>query len=421
MTSKTIRISVGVATLLLAGIIVTQIYWVRQAFIREEIDFERNVNLALYETAQNFYKISEITAPRINPIVKLSPNNYVVMLNSPIDANLLEILLKTSFSLHNLYTNFSYGIYETISTNKVYESSVEASPEELLEPKTELTELPVFTDMDYYFSVNFTTKRSFLRSRMQIWMYSTIVLLVVILFFAYTLLVVLKQKRLSEVQKDFINNMTHEFKTPISTIEIAVGVLKDPSIKNNPERMVKYATIIDTENQRLKKQVDKVLQIANLDRVKIQLNKVPLNMHELLNNVVGQVNESLKKGKIITDFRAREYEINGDVLHITNIVYNLLDNAVKYGPESPEILVSTANTAKEFILSIKDNGVGISKDHQKHIFDKFYRVPTGNIHNVKGFGIGLHYVQLIAEAHGGFIKVESEPDKGSTFTINLPI
>jgi two-component system phosphate regulon sensor histidine kinase PhoR len=258
---------------------------------------------------------------------------------------------------------------------------------------------------------------------MKIWIFSTVVLLLVIIFFAYALFIILKQKRLSEVQKDFINNMTHEFKTPIATISIAAEVLKNPKIAEQPERLKKYANIILDETSRLKTQVESVLQIAVLSNKEVKLRQEEVDMHQIVEKAMNSIKPVLdmKKGHIAYENTATQGIVCGDVLHLTNIVYNLLDNAAKYCEKIPEIKISIFNKENNIIILVKDNGIGIAKKNQKHIFDRFYRVSTGNIHDVKGFGLGLNYVKLMIKAHKGTIHVTSEIGEGSIFTISLPL
>jgi two-component system, OmpR family, phosphate regulon sensor histidine kinase PhoR len=285
-----------------------------------------------------------------------------------------------------------------------------------------LSELPALKMDGYYFGVRFPKIEANLISQMGIWGFSSIVMLVVIFFFVYTLFVILKQRRLSEVQKDFINNMTHEFKTPLSTIAISTGVLKDPSIIQNPERLLSYATIIENESHRLKQQVERVLQMARLEKSDIGLKKEKCDIHELINDAVKNNSIALndKQGAIKLELQAKSSIALVDKLHFTNVINNLLDNAIKYSQVAPEILITTANQAGYLQLCVKDNGIGISKENQQKIFHRFYRVPTGNLHDVKGFGLGLNYVKLIVEAHKGKINVESEMGKGSFFNVLLP-
>jgi two-component system phosphate regulon sensor histidine kinase PhoR len=248
------------------------------------------------------------------------------------------------------------------------------------------------------------------------------VLLVVIGFFAYTLFVIMKQKRLSEIQKDFINNMTHEFKTPISTIAVSTEVLKNPDIIHHPERLLNYTTIIEKENLRLKQQVDRVLQMARLDKEDIGLKKELIDVHEIIRDAIKNTSGALleKSGSISCDLNATRSTIQADKLHLTNVLYNLIDNAIKYCKSSPHIVIQTRDDKKNILIEIQDNGIGISKDDQKRVFQKFYRVHTGNVHDVKGFGIGLNYVKSIVLAHLGKIHLHSELEKGSTFKIILP-
>jgi two-component system phosphate regulon sensor histidine kinase PhoR len=257
---------------------------------------------------------------------------------------------------------------------------------------------------------------------MGIWSFSSVVLLIVILFFGYTLFVILKQKRLSEIQKDFINNMTHEFKTPISTIAVSTEVLKDPNIINQPERLLNYTTIIETENTRLKQQVERVLQMARLDRDDLGLKKEIVDVHQIIQDAIKNTSTALheRQGKISCELTATRHTFSADKLHLTNVLYNLIDNAIKYCKTSPQIVIRTKDSNKYLLLEVEDNGIGISAENQKRVFQKFFRVSTGNVHDVKGFGIGLNYVKSIIEAHKGNIRLESDLGKGCTFKISIP-
>lgn len=419
MKRNTIRFLVVLAVLSIAGIVVTQVYWFKQAFNTEADQFNRDVSTALYNVADQFFKISNTAEPANNPIRQLSTNYYVVMINNEIDANLLEHLLKTEFEKRNITADFEYGIYDCTNEKMVYGSYV-AMDEKITHANTSGI-LPKWENQNYYFGVQFPNKASIITNRMGVWMFSSSVLLVVIIFFAYALFVILKQKRLSEVQKDFVNNMTHEFKTPISTIALSTEVLKDPEIIRQPERLLNYTTIIQNENQRLKKQVERVLQMASLDEEEISLRREKINIHEVIEEALKGVALNLeeREGKVEIHMEAENPYINGDRLHIVNVFYNLLDNAIKYTKKQPEIKISTYNKHGKVCIEVADNGIGVSSDERKKIFNKFYRVPTGNVHDVKGFGLGLNYVHLIVRAHKGTLKLESEPEIGSTFKLYL--
>ena len=248
-------------------------------------------------------------------------------------------------------------------------------------------------------------------------------MLFVIASFTYTILTILKQKKLSIIKNDFINNMTHELKTPISTISLAAEALSDPDISNNSSFKATYLNMIKDENKRLGLMVENVLKSALWDKPDFNLKLETINVHEILQEIINSLSLQIqvKGGKIEKNFLASTFTIYADKVHITNLFFNLIDNAIKYTDKTPEITIETSSTDKTIKISIKDNGIGISKEHQKKIFDKFYRVPTGNIHNVKGFGLGLNYVKAIIEKHNGFINVKSEANKGSCFETVLPL
>lgn len=248
-------------------------------------------------------------------------------------------------------------------------------------------------------------------------------LLVLIFIFTYTIYAILKQKKISEMKTDFINNMTHEFKTPVATIMIASEALKDPEIVEDKSRVSRLAGIIYDENVRLGNHIERVLSIARLEKKELKLEHKEVNIHDLIAAVVDSMSLQLqKKNAVLTlNLNAPESLIFGDELHLSNVFYNLVDNANKYSTEPPEITITTRNTGKHLLIAIADKGIGMTKEQTKRIFDQFYRVPTGNLHDVKGFGLGLNYVQDIIEQMNGTIKVHSEKDNGTTFEISLPL
>ncbi|MBN3581317.1 HAMP domain-containing histidine kinase [Algoriphagus aestuarii] len=259
----------------------------------------------------------------------------------------------------------------------------------------------------------------------QVWLpiSSSILFIGVIIFcFIYAIKVIIRQKALSDTKNDFINNMTHEFKTPLATVSLAVEALQDPELSTQDKFRKRYLGIIKDENKRLTAQVEKVLQAAALDKQDFKLKIETLNLSELLESTMQHISLQVEKkgGTLSFTDRMKNPEVEGDVFHLTHIFNNLLDNAIKYTPNSPNIKMEALENGDSFMVKISDNGIGMSKDAQKKIFDKFYRVPTGNVHDVKGFGLGLSYVKTMLEAHQGGIQVESEVGKGTTFTINLP-
>ncbi len=251
---------------------------------------------------------------------------------------------------------------------------------------------------------------------------SAVFMLTVILAFGFTISTILRQKKVSEIKNDFINNMTHELKTPISTISLACEALSDPVMSKSQTRVGHYVSMIRDENKRLGVLVENVLRSAVLDRKEMSLARDSVDLHQVIITAIHNIElqAQQKGGKIGTDLSAARAVIKGDKIHLTNVIYNLLDNAIKYSNESPDIKVSSSTDDSTVRIQVRDNGIGIKKDDQFRIFDKLYRVSTGNVHNIKGFGLGLSYVKMIIEKHHGTVSVQSDFGKGSTFTIQLP-
>ncbi len=274
----------------------------------------------------------------------------------------------------------------------------------------------------YNLLLYFKLDKSILHPLPAIVLTSVILTLIILGIFIYTIYVIFKQKQLSEIKNDFINNMTHELKTPISTISLASQMLKDKSIPLAVKNLDQISLIIENESKRLGFHVEKVLQMAIIDKGGLQLKRKKVNVHKILESIL--INTRLKineqNGTLYTELKAENQIIYADELHISNIFANLLDNAIKYSKNNPKIEVRTSNKNGYIVVSIKDYGIGIRKENQKKIFEKFYRVPTGNIHDVKGFGLGLSYVKKIIDEHKGDIKLTSEKGKGSQFDVYLP-
>lgn len=252
----------------------------------------------------------------------------------------------------------------------------------------------------------------------------SIVFTAIVLFcFWYTIQVIYRQKQLSEMKTDFINNMTHEFKTPIATISLAADSISSPMVVNNPDKIKRFVDIIRQENRRMNSQVERVLQMALIDKKDFELKLGEINMHEIIEQAVGNFSLQVERreGVLRMDLQAVKPVIEGDSTHIASVIHNLLDNANKYSPEKPDITISTRNVPMGLEVTVTDKGMGISKEVRKHIFDKFYREHTGNVHDVKGFGLGLSYVKAIMTAHKGLVDVHSEPGKGSSFVLTFPV
>jgi two-component system phosphate regulon sensor histidine kinase PhoR len=421
MRRRTVRIIVILALISIVGITVTQTYWVTTKYIQEKEDFEKKTETALRKVAQEVLKSnSNESKLQLTTVRQLAGDYYVVNVNDEINANVLEFYLKKEFFDANIRSSFSYSIYDCEGDRIVYSSGLNEHGEKIdIKPRVDL---PVYKHDNYYFSVYFPNKKLDVASGIRAWIFSTVAVLVVLISFGIMVYIVLRQERLSAIQKDFINNMTHEFKTPIATISISSDVLKNPNIIKTPERLASYATIIQEEALRLKNQVERVLQMAHLDREDIKLKWEVVDAHEIIQKSIQNIQPSLnEKGAVINcTLAASNPNIMTDKLHLTNIIFNLLDNALKYARENPEVKIVTSNHGNNLVIDVIDRGIGISPEHRKKIFDKFYRVPTGNVHNVKGFGLGLNYVKIMMKNLKGSIDLESEPGKGSTFTLTFP-
>lgn len=340
-----------------------------------------------------------------------------------IDTVLLDSLLRAELVARSLGSSFFYKINvdESKSVTDFLKSTEECDT------------------LNCYFKINLAPNNSFIKPTFlsvyfpkhkryiyqTLWLMlsvSGIIILILAFSFYYTINTVTKQKKLSVIKNDFISNMTHEFKTPISTISLASEFLNDQSVQKTPDKVDRYVKMIKDENKRLSVLVESILQTAILDKGDFKLKITEIDLHEIINQAIQniQLQVEQRKGTIIPKFFATNTKIFGDKVHITNIVFNLMDNAIKYSKEIPEITVSTDNKVDGIVFSVKDTGIGISKDNLKKVFDQFYRIPTGNVHNIKGFGLGLSYVKAIVIKHGGDITVESELNKGSTFTVFLP-
>jgi two-component system phosphate regulon sensor histidine kinase PhoR len=421
MKRNQIRFIVILGAFAIIGITVVQIYWMKKAWNIREKQFNQTIFIGLRTVAENLGVYNQIVLPNENPVNQLSSNYFVVNVNSVIDANILDYYLKTEFEKLNIKTDYEYAIYDCHNDKMVYGNYVQAEGKE--KPIKPTTNMPKYDEYVYYFGINFPSKTTYLSGDMAIWMIFSLILLVSVIFFGYAIFIILQQKRLSELQKDFINNMTHEFKTPISSINISADVISNPDILKTPERLKNYGAIIKQENNRLNKQVEKVLQIAKIEKSGFELKIEEVDLHEIIDNVVSNCNSNNKQSEahITAKLENEKLLILADRLHITNILHNLLDNAIKYADKQPEIIVSTAKAGKKIVIGIEDNGPGIPREYQKKVFQKFFRIPTGNVHNVKGFGLGLYYVRNISRAHHWEISLESEVGNGSKFIIEIPV
>lgn len=342
-------------------------------------------------------------------------------INTRISSQELEDKLKLQFEKWGIDTPFQFAIYD-----KNMLTAVKSGYFKIKKGKTYHT--PIFNDekgtTNYELYVNFPEKKQYIISNIS----KNLILSILFIFsiigvFAITLYQLKKQKRIAAIKTDFINNMTHEFKTPIATINLALDAIKNPQVIHDEQKILQYVGMIREENKRMHAQVETVLRISKLEKNQLDVSKDVVDIHEIIEEAMTHLGLLLhdRKGKIDFMAEAIQTEVVGNAFHLTNVFVNLLDNAIKYTTGIPKIIIKTENKTNSIIISISDNGIGMSKQAQKNIFDKFYREETGNVHNVKGHGLGLSYVKRIIDIHQGSIHVESEKGKGSTFSIQLSV
>lgn len=427
MTNTVVRRVIVLGAISMLSLLAVQTWWVLRTWDLQEREFNRKVTQALMDAAGDLAMATPFELPAQNLIDRVYSNYYVVNVDNDFNPTTLEFYLQKAFENQGLHEDFQYGVFDCSSKQMVTGKTIEYSKttpfgavqlrqDEALPPHSK-------SELNYYFGVRFPDKSANILSNMWIVIVFTALMLVTLSFFIYSMFVILRQKQLSELQRDFINNMTHEFKTPISTINISTDVfLNNPKIKEDT-RLDRYSHIIKEQVLRLNTQVEKVLQLAKIERDKIELNLEELDLTELIKDVSPSIEMKVHEregGQLHLDLTATNARIKADRLHLTNIIHNLVDNGVKYSKGAPDIRISLKNEGNELIFSVQDSGIGISKEHQKHVFDKFYRVPTGNVHNVKGFGLGLFYVKTICKEHRWKLDLHSEPGKGTTIEIRMP-
>jgi two-component system phosphate regulon sensor histidine kinase PhoR len=401
------------------GLFGMQVYLLYITFNQEENKFNQTVHIALLDVIKKIYNNDMSRMPEVNPVKRISYDYYIVDLNDNIDCKILEFYLKKEFIRFNIKADFEYAIYNCDTDEMVYGNyvSFDTNGHEVIEQGY----FPKYGDLVYYFGIRFPRKDHYLAGALKIWSVFTVVSIIALLFFTYAIFVVLRQKRYSELQRDFINNMAHEFKTPIASNKIAIEYLKNHnSIKNN-DRLSKYTTMFETQNDRLNEQVEAILQISQSERHAYKIEKQPVVLGDVINSILEVYKVREKDVVFEYSIPDKPVVILGDNLHLNNILYSLIDNSIKYSHEQVHIKILLKEQNNRAVLSITDNGIGIEKKFLKKVFQKFYRISTGNIHNVKGFGLGLYYVKNICEHHRWKIKIESEPGNGTTVYLFIPL
>lgn len=415
MKYKTLKIFAYIIGVSLVGILITQTLWLRKTAKTVRDQFDHRVDIMLNDV------VGKLMADNPQGLDQMAYKYHSKKcVHGQIDSAEVHRLLDKYTSYHKLDSLYSFAVVRSkdgyIFFSKDYEEEYECYSHKVC--------LSCVCHDEYsHLSVYFANHQKMVRSELRIWIaLSAIFVLIIASAFVYIIVSIFKQKKLSEIKNDFINNMTHEFKTPISTISLASEILMKPGNAGSEERVTKYSKIIFDENKRMRKQVEQVLNVAVAERNKVKIKFESVNIHDIIYNSVESfcLEACPKDVELQYRLQAKNAEIKADPLHLRNVINNLVDNAIKYSGVKPIIQLCTLNKENGLLLDIIDNGIGISKEAQKRVFDKFYRVSTGDIHNVKGFGLGLYYVKSIVSAHQGEVYLSSNLNKGTKVSIYLP-
>jgi len=423
----------------LLGLIFFQVLWLKSSLESQEQKFHEHLNMAMYDITEklieekgNLIPLRKIN-PGILPSEKLQFELFSPTIAQKFTKDEIKQIIRKTFDKQNLRGvpfEFSISSYSLVTDELASENFYRMQPDTINNiQKVILLQAPSGSNSEGISNEELLTVliphvKNFIWKGMT-WFITGAVLFTLIIMCAFFLTVraLLKQKKLSEIKSDFINNMTHEFKTPLATISLAVDALKNEKVMGDREKMNYFTAIIKEENKRMNKQVETILQAALLDKQEVQLNLKKLHAHDLINSALNNIHLQVeeKQGKLEVNLANGNDLVMADEVHFTNLINNLLDNAVKYSKDNLRILLTSQITGKEFKLKIEDNGIGMNKETLSRIFEKFYRAHTGNIHNVKGFGLGLSYVKTMVEAHNGSIRAESTPGKGTSVHLSFPL
>lgn len=465
MSKKTIYLIIGLITSAILGVIILQLNMIKTGMDVNEQRYDEAVLDALRSAAKEVERQEEtyinLEVDRrnsTNPSAGLAGRSFSSPLQSttPLlsdpslnNTSSLRTLIKAKYEGYDLIKRFSrsslddavnkeftdaqlegnleYGVYDSRQAKFIVRNGYQLKEigtdtsrhQDLFKSSYRVS---LFEDNGYLMAYSPEKSQVLFQSIGLNLLYSLLFVAIILGCFIYTIYTILLQNKLSVMKTDFINNMTHEFKTPIATISLATDSLKSPKVAPFPEKVARFVNIIKQENKRMNAQVEKVLQMAKLDKSKLNLNLTKVNLNEVIADAAEYISLQVEPrgGSVVTEFKANPSDIEADMTHVSSMINNLLDNANKYSPESPKIIISTRNVPKGVEVTVKDHGLGMSREARKNIFDRFYRVNTGDRHDVKGFGLGLSYVKTITEVHHGTINVKSELGKGSSFIVTLP-
>ena len=406
---------IAISSIALLIVLIIQVNWILQTAKIKEALFNEKANMVLSKTTEALSSDKE-TCRKIGACVDENSTSESAAKLGKNEIHKIDSLFTHYMKFYNFHIDYTYEIIKPISATTINESDFS----NFMYNKS-LEDMAGNNNIEL--KLIFPEKKQYVLAEMgTLFITSVILILVVLVLFWRTVLSLMKEKQLSEHTTDFLNNMTHEFKTPLTNIALAGKMIIKDSTVNQEDKIKHYSGIILEENEKLRLQVEHVLSMSALERGEIPLRKTELDLHELIQDALKYISIQVenKQGKIKLNLAADKFILRGDRTHLTNALCNLIDNAIKYSKEKPDLSIQTVTVGVHLIVIVSDHGIGIDKEYQKKVFDKFFRVPTGDVHDVKGFGLGLAYIKKIVELHGGTIELESEKGKGTTFTIALP-
>ncbi len=412
-----IKLIVTAGTIAFIGIIAIQIYLLRQAFDYEEKKLSQNIQVSLLEVVNEINNYYGYTTPHLHPIEKVSKDYYIVNMRSDFEASVLELLLINKFKAKGIHTNFEYAIYDCETDAMMYGSYVQLDKSGA--PKNSAAYFPKASNLVYYFAVRFPDKNNFIYASLQVWIILCIAMIITLSIYLYAIYIILQQQKFANLQKDFINNMTHEFKTPLASILIASNFLSKQDSIRQDEKLSQYCNIIIKQGKNLDTHLEKILTVAKHDKSPLLLDIVTVDLMEMINNSIGIIRLKYPRAIIKVNNHLQKNYIKADAFHFANMIYNFLDNAVKYCDRTPEIIIDLQHKGNAVEMTFTDNGIGIELKHLKHIFEKFYRAPQTSELAVNGFGLGLYYIKKICDLHHWKLHVTSQLNKGTVITLTM--
>lgn len=414
MKIKKLNIIITLGFIAIIGILIAQLMWTRQAYNLEDKKFDQKVNIALMEVAEKLSGGKNSFTE--NPVQNIANDYYVVNINNEFHPVVLEYYLKTEFTRFQINTDYVYALYNCHSDKMIYGKYMTTHQES---PSNKVINFPKHKNLIYYFSIRFPDKTTYLISSLRFWYLLTFALIIILLVYVYSIYTIIQQKKFSELQRDFINNMTHEFKTPLSSILLASEALnKQEAVKENT-KLQTYTSIIIDQSYKLNSHIEKILNLAKNDASGMSLKPQKIILLPFIQEIADAMLQKDKDLSIQIDID-NSTSIMADEFHFTNIIYNILDNSIKYCETKPAIVISSYKDSKGLYLKFKDNGIGIPAKNIPHIFEKFYRVNTKRSEEVNGFGLGLFYVKKVVQQHNWRISVENNADTGITTTLFFP-